>query len=162
MPSTLTLPENYKIVDGSAGPVTTNGGVTADYVSLKDVKKAYILANFRQAASHASVLQPTMATAVAGTGVTSVTALCRVWKNADVSLTDTLVEAAAAASAACATGTTNQMIVMEIDPVELGAAGYDVLGCGVATSSQATNFVQITYLLEMSYKQATPPSQIID
>ena len=157
-----TLPELYKIVDGSACPVTTNGGVTADYVSLKNVQKAWIVAKFHQAASHASVLQPTMATDVAGTGVTNITAVQRWWKNADVSATDTLVKQTAAAAGTCTTGTTNQIIVFEIDPDDFAAAGYDVLGCGVATSSQATNFVDITYYLLNRYQQATPPSSILD
>lgn len=158
----VTLPERFKIVDGSTGPVTTNGGVTADYVSLKNVHKAWIVASFHQAASHASVLQPTMATDVAGTGVTNITASMRWWKNADVSTTDTLVKQTAGTAGTCTAGTTNQIIVFEIDPDELANAGYDVLGCGVATSSQATNFVNITYFLLERYQQATPPAAITD
>lgn len=158
----LTFPEQFKIVDGSVGPVTTNGGVTADYVSLKNAHKVWIVAKFKQAVSHASVLQPTMATAVAGTGVTNITAATRIWRNTDVATSDTLVEATAATSAACATGATSQLIIMEIDPDDFAAAGYDVLGCGVATSSQATNFVDITYYMVTRYPQSNPPSAIID
>lgn len=157
-----TFPELYKIVDGSTGPVTTNGGVTADYVSLKNVHKAWIIATFHNAASHASILQPTMATAVAGTGVTNITAVSRVWKNTNVATTDTLVQAASATAAACAAGVTNQMLVMEIDPDDFAAAGYNTLGCGVATSGEATNFVNITYILATRYPGATPPAAITD
>jgi len=64
----LTIPEKFKIVDASAGPVTTNGGVTCDYVSLKNVHRAWIVASFTQAVGHATGIDPKQATAVAGTG----------------------------------------------------------------------------------------------
>lgn len=158
----ISLPERYKLVDALGGPVTTNGGVTSDYISLKGVHKCWIVAQFHQAVSHASTIQPTMSTAVAGTGVTNIVHSARWWKNADVSLTDTLVRQTAAASMACTTGTTNQMIVVEIDPDDLNAAGYNVLGFTIATSSQATNFVNAVFVCAMRYAQANPPSAILD
>ena len=65
----FSLPEQTKIVDATAGPVTTNGGVTADYVSVKNAGRLYIVCNLTQAVSHATALTPKRATAVAGTGV---------------------------------------------------------------------------------------------
>lgn len=158
----ISLPEVFKIVDATAAAVTTNGGVTADYVSLKNVHKAWIVAQFRQAVSHATAIQPTMATDVAGTGVTSITAAARWWKNANVATSDTLTEATAATSMAATAGTTHQLLVIEIDPDDFAAAGYDVLGFTVSDSSQATNFVAATYWLKTRYPQANPPAAITD
>jgi hypothetical protein len=160
----IFLPEHFKIVDGSAGPVTTNGGVTCDYVSLKDVHMAWIVVNIHNAVTHATVVQPQVATAVAPTGATSITFAANWWKNADVSASDTLSAQTAATSGAFTAGVYNQMIVFQIDPADVVSMGatYDVLGCTVSNSAQATNFVQVTYYLETRYAQATPPTALTD
>ena len=160
----ISLPENFKIVSATAGAVTTNGGITCDYVSLKNYHKAWIVAHFRQAVSHTTTLQPQVATAVAPTGAASITFSAKWWKNADISTTDTLTAATAATSMACTAGATHQLIIVEIDPADMVAQGstYDVLGCTVSDSSQATNFVSVLYILEPRFAQATPPSAILD
>ena len=157
----FTLPEHLKIVDGSTGPVTTNGGVTCDYISVKDALKVWIVAKFHQAASHATTVQPQMATAVAPTGATSITYSAKWWKNADVSSSDTLTAQTAATSGACTAGTTDQIIVFEIDPMQIGST-YDVIGCTISNSSQASNFVDVTYYIQTADPQATPPTAITD
>src|SRR4030042_292257 len=93
-----SLPEQFKIVDATAGPVTTNGGVTGDYVSLKGVKRAWISLQFTQAAGHPPVVQPQKATAVAPTGAVSITAAARIWANEDTAASDTLVRKTSATS----------------------------------------------------------------
>jgi len=157
----LTLPQDFKIVDATAGPVTTNGGVTFDYVSLKNVIKAWIVLQFTQAVGHASVIAPTKATAVAGTGATAITVAQPIWANEDTAATDTLVRQTAAVSYTLTNDIKKKMVVIEIDPASLGSS-YDVLGGGIATSAQATNFVSGVYVLQMRYAQATPPSAILD
>lgn len=158
----IGLPEHYKIV--SATPITTtNATVTYDTVSLKNVKKAYIIASYLQAVSHATTIQP-----VVGTGVdscaTSITFSAKWWKNADVSSTDTLVAQTAATTMACTAGATNQIIVIEIDPSDVvdQSVTYTALGATSATSSQANDYVSAIYVLEMAYPQATPPAVITD
>lgn len=158
----MSLPEAFKIVAATPGPVTTNGGVVLDYISLKNAHKVWIVCQFRQAASHATVVQPRMATAVAGTGVTDVTAVLPNWKNADVSVSDTLVELTRAASVTLTAGTTHQVVVIQVDPSELISGGYDVLGCTISDSSQATNFVAAFYVIAQRYPGAASPSAIVD
>lgn len=158
----MSLPEQFKIVAATPGPVTTNGGVTLDYVSLKNAHKAWILLQFRQAASHATVVQPQMATAVAPTGEVSITYSARWWKNANIATSDTKIEQTAATSMAATAGTTHQEILIEIDPDEFAAGGYDVLGATISDSSQATNFVSAWYIMAQRYPGAASPSAIID
>jgi hypothetical protein len=158
----ISFVERYKIVDAFGGPVTTNQALTSDYVSLKGVHKAWIVANFHQAASHATTIQPQYSSDVAGTGATNITHSAKWWKNADVSTTDTLTKQTAATSQACSTGTTHQVLVVEIDPDDWAAAGYDCACFTIATSSQATDFVSANFVLAMRYPQANPPSAIID
>jgi len=157
----VSLPQNFKIVDASAGPVTTNGGVTCDYVSLKGVKRAWIVASFTQAVGHATTVQPQMATAVAPTGATSITASVPGWINEDTAASDTLVAQTAATSFSVAATIKKKQVIVEIDPALFGPT-YDVLGCTISNSAQATDFVSVVYFLEMGYAQATPPTHITD
>lgn len=157
-----TLPEHFKIVDATAGPVTTNGGVTGDYVTLKNAHKAYIVVQLTQAVGHATVLSPKQASAVAGTGVKAVSA-GRIWANEDTAASDTLVEQAAAATYTVTNDVKKKLVIFEIDPDDFDIAnGFDVLGFAASDSSQATNFISATYWLANRYLQATPPAAISD
>lgn len=158
------IPEEFKIVDATAGPVTTNGGVTSDYVSLKNVKYAWIVLQFTQAVGHATVIQPQVATAVAPTGAASITFSADIWQNADTATSDTLVKATSATSLTLAADAKKKQVIIGIDPAacqKMGAT-YDVIGFTVSDSSQATNFVSGQFFLEMKYAQGTPPAAITD
>jgi len=157
----VSLPEHFKIVDATAGPVTTNGGVTSDYVSLKGCKRAWIELQFTQAVGHATVIQPQKATAVAPVGAVSITAAARIWSNLTTAVTDTLVKRTSATSYTLNADVAKKHVLIEIDPAEF-TGDYDVLGFTISDSSQATNFVCGTFKLEMGYSQATPPAAITD
>ncbi len=160
MSSIVHLPEQFKIVTGS--PVaTTNGAITADYVSLKNINMAWIICECLQAVSNETVINPRRATLVDGTGSVAIPHNAPNWKNADVSLTDTLVRGSDGTTVTLTAGATNQLVVIQSDPAQMGDT-FDVLGCVVDTSGQATNYMTITYLLETRYAQATPPAAITD
>ena len=157
---TIHLPEQFKIVNAS--PIaTTDGGITCDYVSLKNVNMAWIVLDFLQAVAHATVINPRRATAVTPTGSVAIAHAAPWWSNVDYSSTDTLVAQTAATTQACTAAATNHMVVIQIDPAQLGAT-YDVLGCVITTGGDATNFMSGIYVLEMRYAQATPPAAITD
>lgn len=160
----IYLPNTFKIVDATAGPVTTNGGVTSDYVSLKNVKYAWLVLQFTQAVGHATVIQPQVATAVAGTGAASITFTADIWSNLATGTDDTLVERTAATSYTLNNDIAKKQVIIGIDPAKCAAQGatYDVIGFTVSDSSQATNFVSGQFFLEMKYQQATPPTAITD
>jgi hypothetical protein len=161
MSSIVHLPEQFKIVSGTAGIVTTNGGVTCDYVSLKNVNMAWIVLHFLQAAGHATVVNPRRATAVAPTGSVAIAHNAPHWLNTDIATTDTLVRGADGVTATLDVGVTNQLLVFQIDPAQMGDT-YDVLGCVITTSGQGANFLCVVYNLETRYGQATPPAAITD
>lgn len=159
----FTLAENFKIVDATAGPVTTNGGVTADYVSLKNVHRAWIVLQFTQAVGHATGIDPTQSTAVAGTGVKATTALHRIWANEATATSDTLVQQTSAITYNVTNDIKKKIVIIEVDPEDFDVAGgFDVLGFTIDDSSQATNFVSGIYVLAMRYTAATPPAAITD
>ena len=142
-------------------PVTTNGGVTTDNISLKNAHMVYIVATFTQAATHATGIDPTQSTAVAGTGVKAITNAVPLWQNTDISSTSVLTKGTDAITANCAAGTTNQIIVMQINPSSFDVAGgFDVLGMTVDDSSEATNFVSIVAYVVPRYTPA--PNMITD
>lgn len=152
--------EKYKVVNGQ--PIlTTNGAKVCDYISLKNARRVIIIAEMLQSASHATALGVNVATNVAAGSAAAMTALMPVWKNADVSASDTLVKSADAATIACTAGTTNQELVMEIIPERL-PAGFDCIAATLASSGEATNFASVTYLIEAKYPAATPPAAITD
>ena len=162
MEGQISLPEVFKIVDASGGPVTTNGGVTCDYVSLKNAVKAWIVAQFTQAVGHATTVQPRKATAVAGTGATNCTSTMRIWENEGTAASDTLPAVTAATLATLTNDIAKKLVVIEIDPAVEFKEDYDVLGCVISDSSQATNFVSVLYVLQTKYQQASPPAAITD
>lgn len=160
----ISLPRYFKKVDATGGPVTTNGGVTADYITLKDALYVWIDIQFKQAVGHATTIQPKVATAVDGTGATNITFSAPIWSNLDTTATDTEAARTAATSYAVTTAAKPMTVSIGIDPSAVAAMGdtYDVLGFTISDSSQATNFVSATYRIETTYKQATPPTAITD
>ena len=164
----MTISENlvskYKMVQAAA-PVTSNAQVTCDYISMKNAHKVWIVVSFKQAATHATTVQPQAATGITPAGATSITYSATWWKNADIGTTDTLVAQTAATSGAATAGTNDQMLVFEIDPalqIATHGATFDCLGCVIAASSEVTNFVSVVYVIETRYPQATPPTAITD
>ena len=160
----LSLPENFKVVDATAGVITTSGGITSNYVSLKHAHKAWIVLQFTQAGSDASVIQPKVATAVAPTGATNITFPAEIWANEDTATSDTLVKQTAATSYTLTADIAKKMVIIEIDPDDVVAMGvtYDCLGFAISAGQKATNFVAGYFILGARYAQATPPTAITD
>jgi len=157
----MYLPQSLKPVDATAGCVTTNGGVTSDYISVRNAQMIYIILQFTQAVGHATVIQPQKATAVAPTGNISITTAVEIWQNADTAASDTLVKATSATSLTLAADVKKKMVVIRVDPAALGDT-YDVVGFTISDSSQATNFVSGMFLVVPKYQQAIPPTVITD
>lgn len=161
MPGFISLPMQFKLVQ-LQNPVTTNSAVTTDVISTKNGLRTWIVVNLTQAAAHATSISLKQATSVAGT-TNKAGPTVAIWANEDTAATDTLVKQTSAASYTVAADVKNKMVVFEIDPVALDVAGgYDCLYLLFGASSQSTNFVDVTAVIDTKYKQATPPSVIID
>jgi len=161
MSSIVHLPEQFKIVVGTPY-VTTSAEVTCDYVSLKNINMAWIVLQFLQAAGDATVINPRRATLVDGTGSVAIAHNAPNWSNDDISVSDTLVRGADGTTVTLDnTLGAHQLVVIQIDPAQLRDT-FDVLGCVIDASGEATNFVAVEYYLETRYGQATPPTAITD
>lgn len=152
---------NCKVVQ-MFNPQTTNGSLTSQVISLKNVHMAEVVFNFTQAVGHATTPTLVQATSIAGTtnkaGPTS-----QIWANEDCAATDTLVAKTAGASYAVTNDVKNKIVVFRVDPNSLDIGnGYDCIYFTIATSSQATNFVSATAYLYNRYAGNPPPSSILD
>lgn len=157
----FSLPQNMKIVQLTS-PVTTNGGVTTDVISLKNAHKAWLVVELTQAQANATQLSLKQATDVAA-GTNKAGPTVPIWANEDTVASDTLVKQADAASYTVANDAKHKQVVFEIDPSRLDIAnGYDCVYLVSADSTQATDFISVTAYLQTRYEQATPPSAIID
>lgn len=157
----FNMPEILYPVQATA-PVTTNGGVTCDYISLKNVNMAWIVVHLTQAVGHATAFTIEQATAVAGTGSTAITNVVPIWYGAVTTSSQVLARQTDAVSYTMSDAVTGGVyIIFQIDPRELDD-GYDCITLKAADSSQATNFMEATYWLAPRYGGVTPPSFITD
>lgn len=166
----MLLRERNKIVCGFV-PQDVNGGITADYVSLKNYNHAaaIILAGSIAATCNITINK---ATAVAGTGATSysfdaygVNANVNAYNGEDATSTDTLTNTTGAAGTIATGATSNQMWVIETDAIDLHSGGttdYDCMAVVISDPGN-TNYMSCVYILsECRYAQATPPTAITD
>jgi len=144
-------------------PVTTNGGVASDWISLKNVERCQVYCVLTQAVAHATVLALYQGTAVDGTGSKVFANAVQIWADEDVATSDTLVAQTAAVNYTVTADIANKIVVFDIDPSLLDVANdFDCIKVTASDSSQATNFISIVGVCDMKYKRATPPSVIID
>jgi hypothetical protein len=139
-------------------PTTTNAAIDSDVISTKTFKKIWVCFDFKQAVSHQTVCSIYQDTSVSGSGA-AITEVMPNWYNNDISTADTLTKGTDAATVTLAAGTTDQSVILEIDPVILTAT-YDCIHAHTTASSQATNFVNITAYGLTRYPQGTPPTGI--
>jgi hypothetical protein len=162
------IPQGLFPTELTLGVVTTNGGITTDYVSLKNCLMAYIVIHLKQAVGHATAFTPKRATAVAGTGVTTLLTNVPIWYGNVSTTNNVLVRQTDAANFAIPVGDTGGVfIIFQIDPAQFGqisGVDADVLGLLVADSSQATNFCSAVVYCVPRYASPTAdmPSYIID
>lgn len=142
---------------------TTNGGADGDYVSLKGVTRAYVLAQLTQAVGHATALAVYQATDVAATGAKVISKVVPIWANEDVAAADGMTRQTDAVNYSVTDDIKNKMVVFEIDPALLDVANdFDCIMLACSDSSQATNFASITYLLDRQDKGDFAPEAITD
>ena len=162
MPSSFTLPNEFKIVEAIA-LATDAAGRTATAVSLKNCGEAYILVNITQGNAATIALTPRQCTDVTGSGAKALTAAVPIWANLDTSVNDTLVRQTDALSFTTDAGVKNKQVLFLIDPGQLDVeGGFDCLNFTTGASNVA-NLTGAVYLLSgIRYQQTTPPTARVD
>ncbi len=138
-------------------PATTNGGISSDYLCLKNINRCYLLVSLTQAVGHATGIDVMQATAVAGTGAKVMGKVMPIWANEDVAASDALTQQTAAVTYNVAATVKNKLVVFQVDPALLDTDNdFDCINVLVDDSSQATNFCSIVALCEMKYQGSVP------
>ncbi len=159
--SRLSFPENFKLVEGIAN-LTDGGARTADYVSLKNIRRATAIVTILGGAATAMDLNPYQATNVAADDEKVFVKVLRWWMNASTGVTDTLVAQTAAIDGNTAATSVNKMVVFQFDPTDLDVANnFDCITIKTE-GDEASNLLSIIWILETDYEQATPPTAITD
>lgn len=159
----FSLPEDLKVVEGTGPQVGTAAAITGDYVSLKNVQRAYVVIHYVQGDATDITWHVKKATATAPTDATVFTETMRIWSNLDCATSDTLVERTAAVNYASGTGQKHKQIIFEVDPASLEAGHDCIAGCST-TAVAATSAVSIMYYLVPRYpgRVLTQPTVISD
>jgi len=157
----ISLPENYKIV--MVAPTAAANAVAYDTISCRGVEKVWFIMTHVGSSNTDLTLTLNESTDVADSGATTVTATFPNWVDTTASGTtaDTLVKGTDAATLVVdADASASQLVVLEWDPAKF-SDGCDCIKL-VDSGGHGSNTVTVVAVLATAYKQATPPSQIID
>ncbi len=154
MARNFRLWENAQVIS-LLNPAADAAGRTSQYVSLANAHKAFIVATITQGNAAQVTLTPLQAQDTSGTNSKALTAAAAIVYNANVSATDLLTIAAAAASYQTDAGTNNKVVIFEIDPIEsmdlnsgtLNASSVPQPFNHLAIQTSASNVANITSAL---------------
>jgi len=156
----ICLPEVTKIVEA----ITPQAGaaITGDYVSLKNVHRAFVVVHVNQAEVNTMAISIEQATVVAGGDTKVITVVVPIWANEDCAASDALVRQTDAVNFTTSAAQKHKVVVFQIDPSILDLAnGFDCITVKTGASN-AGNLTSAMYYLCERYQQATPPSAILD
>ncbi len=158
----INLTEKFKIVE-SHTPQAANAIGYGDFVSLKNVKKALVVAHHYSGGGNNNViLQLYEATDVANQTKQAIADTLPIWQTVDTATLDNLARGTDSATITIDTGNgKNQIAVFEFDPA-LFTAGYDCLGLRCTDEGDSSNIFSALFYLLMRYQSNLPPSAITD
>lgn len=159
MSSGFSIPQGLQPVQLLA-PITTNGGAASRGVSLKNALRAWIIVELKQAVGHATEVALRQAKEIALTNNAAGPSVPN-WKNEDCAASDALTKNADGASVIVANDVKSKQVIFQVEPTKL-SPDYDVVYVTAADSSQATNFMSATAVIEGRYAGEDPPSAVID
>jgi hypothetical protein len=163
----FSFPENCQIVEALTPQIGAAGAVTGDYISLKNVQRAWVVIMYNQGDATSITWHVNRSPLVSGVGAVVTTALMPIWSDLDCATSDLMVARTAAVNYASGTGATHKIVIFEVDPTDLGIlAGvpYDCIAGASTTAVAATSTVSMLYVLEPRYQSAVinQPSVIVD
>ena len=144
-------------------PVSNAGGLTSDYVSLKNAQMAWVDVHLSEVVGHATAFTIERATKVDGTGHVAIANAVPIWYGNVTTSTNALARQTDAVGYTMLVGVTGSVrIIFQIDPANLGCT-YDVISFVSAASGQA-NLISVTCWVQPKYasKTADQLSYIID
>lgn len=163
----FSFPENCKIVHGLAPIVGAGAAFVGDYISLKNVHRAWVVIYYTQADANAITWHVMKSPLVSGVGAVVTDVAMPIWSNLDCATSDLLVERTAAVNYASGGVAGAKIVIFEVDPAALGElAGvpYDCIAGASTTVIAAAQYPAILYVLEPRYQSAVinQPTVITD
>ena len=159
----VASPEYSKCVVGWIPQLWTH--IETDTVSLKYGEKAYFYILFNHVANAATLVFILHAGATVATATNAVL-LGNWWiresTTANIGASDTLVKGAVGAAAITTTTLYDGLIVIEVEPGDYLAAGYDCFSVHMDAGEGSQLVSCMIQVVPGRYQQATPPSVIID
>lgn len=150
----LQMPEGIFPVTMIA-PVTTNGGVTSDYISLKNAQMAWVDVHLTQAAVNATAFTIERATAVDGSGHVAIANAVPIWYGNVSTTSNALTRQTDAVSYTMGGAVTGSVrIIFQIDPASLGTT-FDCISFVSANSGEVTNLISVTCWVWPKYSSKT-------
>jgi len=144
----LDIPFKQVVVTGLA-PVTTNAAKTADYINMALGIRLCVIVALTQAVAHATQITLRQAQDNTGMGLKDLANNVPIWANEDIASSDALVKQSDGISHSVANDVKNKKIIFQVEGDDLDMKnGFDHLTVLVSASSQASNFVNIEYIVE--------------
>jgi len=144
---------DFKVIQALRPGTTMNTASTGDWVNCKNAHALWAVIDVARPASKAIYAEAYSASDSAGTGVTAITSGIHWWKNDGLSYDRLTAATSSYSSHTEAASTGLYQIVARLNPNILPSS-HPWAAFGVRSSSQATNFVNMVYILESRYAGA--------
>ena len=147
------------------GPLPTNGGAAATYVSLRNCHKATLFVLLKQAVGHTTLITPKQATSVAGGSAKALSENVPIWYAEDIAVDARPARQTNAKNFTVGAGAKTMLVAFELDLSKFDVdGGFDCIGVITDDSSQATNFIAAWLQTTPRYGgvPSSQPSPIVD
>jgi hypothetical protein len=138
------------------------GRTSANYASLRNAVKAWLVAYINQGNAATILLSPLQATALGGTGSKAISNACRIWTDLDADTAGGFTRQTDATTYTTDAATKTKIIVFEIDPdAQLDVAGgFDHIGISTGASN-AGNITSAMIIIQPKYAgEASQPEYL--
>lgn len=144
------LIDKIKVVEALT-PQTNGGALVGDYISLKNVLKAFVFVEVQQAHATPPAITIEQDTTIAISASKAITKAVPIWSNLDCAASDVLVARTANVAYTTDAGIKHKIVIFEIDPATLDIAnGFDCITVKIA-GSDISNIVAAQYVLDLRY-----------
>jgi hypothetical protein len=153
-----TMSENSVCIALEVPKTTNAAAMSTRSVPLRHCKHVRLVVSLKQSTGHATVLTPKLGTAAAATSEVPITKVVPIWAT-ETQATTMATRQTAALIYTMGTGTTDALVIFEIDPalvVLASAPTKDYLGLHWTASSVGANFISVVAICEMKYAMESP------
>jgi len=146
----ITIGQDLHVVMGLKANSTMNTASTGDVIDASHCHTVWALFNFARPTAKAIRVEAYKQEDYAGTNVAAITTGIKFWKNDGCQFDRLTAATSSASSHTDASSTGLFQLLCRLDPTHISSS-QKFISFGARNSSQATNFVNLTYMLENRY-----------